>query len=297
MAWTTIETPNAKYVLLFFYHGIGDIGMTAEKVPEKFDALVLEKVGGVEVRNMPVDFQYRNVVKQAIEHGKHIWITDAAPSGRSVIRALAGAIAVGIAGGKGVKTLLEMRKKKELNRRSFVKRVFGIGLLLPLLGVMGGTVAEMHHKEIKHHKLWKINTKIGNLVVGAGIGTARDLLTAEKCESWLAPKLQQELGRKPTIAMVWGGGHYDIRDLLLHPAERQRLLQKHDLEKYLKADYPKSFRIELKPDGTIKEIKEFQDTLSKAKKPAELPKPKAKQSELFGRRQFLSSAFKRMLRI
>jgi len=39
MAWTTIETPNARYVLIFSKHD-----KKAEKVPEKFDALVLEWV-------------------------------------------------------------------------------------------------------------------------------------------------------------------------------------------------------------------------------------------------------------
>lgn len=290
MAWTTIETPNAKYVLLFSRHK-----RQSEKAPEKFDALVLEQTTLL-LEELINTRQYTNVVKQATEQGKQIWITDAIQSKRAGLRYVAGEITFRATPLLGLILLLSAQKEK-IKRRAFIKKAVAWGVLSPVIAWGATAVPLLHQKEIRYHKVAKVNAKISELIGGYGTSTARNLLTAEKCESWLAPKLQQELGRKPTIAMVWGSGHYGIMGLLLHPEERQRLLQKYGLNKFVKADYPKSFRIELKPDGTIKEIKEFPDTFPKQKKSAELPEPKTKQPELFGRRQLFSKTLDRMRRL
>lgn len=185
-------------------------------------------------------------------------------------------------------------KKEKITRRAFIKKAIGIGLLSPGFAYACSIAPLVHQKEIKHHKAWKAHTKMGELMYGKWASTARDLITAEKCESFLAPKLQQELGRKPTIAMVWGSGHYGIRKLLLHPKERQKLLQKYDLTKFVEKDYPKSFKIHLDKRGNVERIEEFPDTLQRKRE--QLIKQE-KQLKLLGRREFLSRMFGRIRRI
>jgi len=82
MAWTTVETPNAKYVLIFGHH---KLKIPYEKSPIKYDALVLETSGVSRVFSYGIKEAqpYKNLINQAIKNQKQIWLTDPAPTFKS----------------------------------------------------------------------------------------------------------------------------------------------------------------------------------------------------------------------
>ncbi len=282
MAWTTIETPNAKYILLF-----SGPRRKIEKVPELFDAVVLESasLGPLFAVHHP---QYEDVVKQAIEQNKQVWFTDAKPTEsieRKTINRFAGVTA--ILSAPVVAFYLKKALEKNIDRRALIKgAVITAGVLSPLLAYVASVSARAHSKKIKYHSAWEAATKMQEQII-LDI-RARNLITAVKCESFLAPRLGQELGRKPTIAMVWHLGHYVVRELLLHPEKRERMLQRYDLGKFVKEGYLQSFKVQLRPDGTTKLIETFPETL-KIKKPRTQPA----KSEMLTRRKFLATMLRR----
>ncbi len=74
MAWTTAETENAKYVLVFSTHFT-----KTEPVAGKFDAVILESVSEIPAISPLADRtvsakQYRKIVSDAAKQGKDIWI-------------------------------------------------------------------------------------------------------------------------------------------------------------------------------------------------------------------------------
>ncbi|MFH1638465.1 MAG: hypothetical protein ABIB71_08620 [Candidatus Woesearchaeota archaeon] len=61
-------------------------------------------------------------------------------------------------------------------------------------------------------------------------GAYRDAIMAEKIEGYVAPMLEERLGRKPNIAVVYGMWHAPLMDFIQNADERKRFLQKaHDL--------------------------------------------------------------------
>ena len=71
-------------------------------------------------------------------------------------------------------------------------------------------------------------SKINELTAGKGMTVVRNAISAEKTETFIAPRLRQQLGRKPVIVMVWGKAHYGVKSMLKNPEKRKRILtQRH----------------------------------------------------------------------
>ncbi len=285
MAWTTVETPNAKYVLIFSPHYV----MT-HRSPKEFDALVLER-GDIEPSKVTGAVTYWDLVKQAAERRKKVWIVDAAQSekSRKVTHAkqIASAVSSGVGGGLVVLTAF-LRSKKKISRRAFLAgTTISLGLLSPFIcnQAMLETLKLVHDKEIERRGLWHLSAALSELFISSpGRIKLRNLVSAEKMEGFLAPRLRKELGRKPVIAVAWGSHHYGIVKLLQHPNKRQQLLKKYNLNKWLKKDYPKSFKIHLGKYGNVLKVEEFKETLKpKPKRKATKKEPKISRREFFRR--------------
>jgi len=281
MAHISFETPNAKYILLLSAHC-----QTTEESPSNFDAIILES-GSLAPEEVAKSIQYTKLINQAVKNNSQIWLTDADLSKLAYARTLLGAVATAGSAAEGVVLLQNSLSKDKMSRRKFL---MGIGLLLPYFALQSSIFHNLHKGEIKHEKFWDANAEITAPLLGKGIAVIRNLLTAEKCESFIAPSLRQTLGKKPTIAMVWGSAHFGIMGLLKNPKRRQTLLKKYDLSKYLSGDYRASQRLILDAKGQIKKVQTFKDTLKQKEQEA----IKTQQEAQLSRRRFLSGKFKRV---
>ncbi|MBR9703679.1 hypothetical protein GOV10_06575, partial [Candidatus Woesearchaeota archaeon] len=57
----------------------------------------------------------------------------------------------------------------------------------------------------------------------------REAIMARKLEEYVAPKLAEELGRKPTIGLLLGSGHTGIEWHLKHPIIRNITIKNYEL--------------------------------------------------------------------
>lgn len=223
MAWTTVETPNAKYVLVFSPHY-----RKAEAITTEFDALVLE-TGSYEPKNLfgkgkkSCGYElYSNIISSAISKNKQIWITDTPPTKKGLAVDFAKQILPAALFIKGVKMAKRtIDKRKNMGRREFLKKSsISIGLMTPV----GLQFLQMFPQkgEIKSDRFWQGSTKYMEFFSSPGVLKIRNAITAEKTERFIAPKLNTELGRKPVIGMVWGPGHYGIKELLQQPKKKAK---------------------------------------------------------------------------
>ncbi|MBU2476441.1 hypothetical protein KKG83_03145 [Candidatus Micrarchaeota archaeon] len=286
MAWTIVETPNAKYILVFGAHDRRNI-----PPPAKFDALILET---------PIEHAFYSdylgytpnldridMINKAVAENKQIWLTDVNLTKKShqdyeqkklkmpeirektVKKIIAGSGLLSL-----ISSLLYVKKKvnNKMNRRKFIKKAAISVAILAVPPIVATPIANkiiynlnINDGEIRVPILWDLTTQLDKILYGEealkGIVTIRNAITAQKAEAFLAPKLKQELNRKPVIAMVWGAGHYEIKRLLKHPNERYRILKKNKLEDYVQKDYPKSYRVQFNEKGQITRTKEFKETL------------------------------------
>ena len=99
----------------------------------------------------------------------------------------------------------------------------------------------------------------------------RNAVTAEKAETFIAPALKRG-GAKPTIAMVWGGGHYGIKRLLQNPEARRKLLAKYNLANWVRVNHSRTFSFHPTKWGNIEELKEHHFEVKPAQKRGEHPR-------------------------
>lgn len=274
MAWEIVETPNAKYVLIFGSHIT-----TSEKSPLQFDALVVES-GGDKLENVASMKQYENLFGQATARQKPVWVTDVNTSFLGDLRSYA-------TFPFGISPLLSAwaysKSKKHTSRRKF----FGwltLGLGSAVSTYWASAVATLGKGEIKHKKWRSAVSKFNGLLAGKGEILLRNAISAEKVEKFIAPSLRKG-NAKPVIAMVWGGFHYGVKDLLLNPAKRSQVLRENNLERWVQRDYPQTFSFKLDKQGKIVNLKKYELEI----KPKEIPKPREKIS----RRAFFTRPFRR----
>lgn len=184
-------------------------------------------------------------------------------------------------------TALTKLARKKITKRKFIKLLaLGAGLVSPITRQILTKELRTHDSKIKFHTLWNLDNKIDELIGGKGVTKIRNAITAEKTESFVASHLRQKLNRKPVIAMVWGFTHYGVKRLLENPIERKRILKENNLEKYVKKDYPKSFRIHFDANGKVSKI-EVKETLKVNKK-----KPTQRKTGPISRREMEKTIFK-----
>ena len=292
MAWTIVETPKAKYVLLFSWHNYKPLAVPSIE----FDCLVLESGSGnpKQAPETIKSIQYRKLTEKAVKEKKPVWLTDVELTEKAYARSNRGTelrpYVANTLGGIGLATILKQihSTNKKPTRRKFLKSAAGILLTAPaireLIPEMTIINMQSHNNQIQFGILWQLDAKYNELISGKGMLEIRNAISAEKTESFLAPRLREELGRKPVIAMAWGSAHYGIKSILENPQERHRILRENKIGEYVKKSYPRSLRIHLDQNGEVIKIEEFKGTLK-------IPKAKPKTKPKLTRRAFLRRHF------
>lgn len=298
MAYTIVETPNAKYLLVFGKHSI-------ENLPPalNFDALVIE--GTTEgtpksAMNEPKDPHY--LINNAVAKGKEIWLVDPNHNEETLrkyrqtlrentptkvkgrITTIGNLLSLGSAFSYlGIKA----KSKNPIPRRQAVKTILtalALGLIPQVPSKLAKKVIDgpkINDGEIKNDLFWDLFARAQEKIYGKEMILIRNAIVAEKSEFFLAPRLREKLGRKPVIAMNWGAGHYGIKGLLKNSKKRNKILRKNKLEKYSTNDYWKSYRIHTDSKGHIIKVEEFKNTINLKKNPKRKPQ--------ISRRQFFKS--------
>ncbi len=97
-------------------------------------------------------------------------------------------------------------------------------LALPLAGIMGGLAAnKVENDEFRNATAY---TQISYAFLPLTGG--RSALSAEKIDEFVAPKVAEDVGRRPDIYVEYGAGHLDIKPYLQHPTLRKSVMAFHD---------------------------------------------------------------------
>ena len=216
MGWITVETPNAIYKVVLETH------LRDARLPIDVDATVVEMIGNIStvIKSLEKGGIYKetreeNMVQKPVFHGDF-------SSEKKIAR-------------------IFLKGSASLVARSMTLAVIAAtispSLFLPVGGL--GMASMVSHaglvpgREIKKRKVALPFLRAINQVYEGNdpLVTYRNALIAEKAEARIAPHLFQRLGRKPTIAIVYGAAHADIARLLSKPAERRRILRRKNLRK------------------------------------------------------------------
>lgn len=99
-----------------------------------------------------------------------------------------------------------------------------------------------------------------NILLQDAITTGRDSIMARKLEEYVAPKLAEELGRKPKIGMLMGGLHTGIEWQLKHPSIRNFTIKNYEkfnttpYRPFIKEQVDTVLEIRKTDEGNITEI-------------------------------------------
>jgi hypothetical protein len=251
MAWTEVETPNAKYVLAFGAHRSETI------LPNiKFDSVILEGPSTY-IQGIINHTQFGGAVRQAAENNLPIFITDCKESNLEYVKSILIPFVQGVVAG-GI--IHAASKQENVTRRGVLKTIGWAGLL-SVIGRMAGIAAlGKYGGRLKNDKLVDVAGRVEEFHAGKGQVLLRNALSAEKAESFVAPLLRKELGRKPTILMAWGGGHMGIKRWLQNSAERKKVLRETRLEGYLR-DFRDVHRISIRANERTYETKSYRNVL------------------------------------
>jgi len=229
--WELVETLNAKYVLMYGHH----------HRPQDFPKIAMDGLI-VELRtpsqsDIPNDHftrpvQVRDLVAHYARDGAQIWITDARDvTELTEIRAKLGHAIPLVTGAATLSKSLQAK----LPRRKFLKKAAGIAAGTSLIGYKPFINSLNLEGEIKNPLIIKMIHLPARIMAGKGIMRAREAVTAYKAEAVVAPQLAKTVGRKPTIGIVWGRGHYDgFKKMLMDQQAREKHLRKNRLERWIK---------------------------------------------------------------
>ncbi len=238
-ATVLIEKPEAKYRIIYGYHG-------TEQKPEdlgKAEALVLESGFGNYSTPQEAEFlfkeiqknikQYERLIEKAAKEKKPIFLADISDSEsimifQVIIGVLESVSSVPILYSllEDVREIIKEKKlnQKKLNRRDFIKTsakgLIGFYLSTPFLEVFLNTFSDFFSKnrvnlQSKSENLNRFLTELNEKIhpeIYAIILTLRNYLLAQKMET-IAQTLKKK-NKKPEIAIVVGASHYGIEKAL-----------------------------------------------------------------------------------
>lgn len=218
MSYTHFSTGNGEYWLVHARHDapVNEIIFDDDRI-KSLDAIVLEDCGlGSAVFSYDT---YASVVRAAKGNNVNLYTMDIDVNSDAKYEE----IRKGLAWGGGIAAISccvaanILKRKKKLTRRRFL----GIGAgFLASLGVFGiGYGLQKADEAIvgSRKEANGIATKAIALeteIFDTEVATLRNAVTARKAEEFLAPMLEQKLGRKPKIAVVYGALHAGIQDCI-----------------------------------------------------------------------------------
>lgn len=241
----TISTPKANYVLVF----TDNHGTTITPPDVAFDAVVIETGYNTHKeasKQAPNSVDYFKILKKASQQKAQVWFTDASPidtdsKATSKNRAKLITMTLGLLPTLKAGIDLEKVRTGKMPRRDFLRFGAFAGLSLAATGL--------------GLKLGILQTKDRYAV------EARNALTAEKLEEFVAPKIQSEIKRKPTIVVVWGSAHKNIGSMLSNSTLRRNALKEIDFDKVLLRTYRNATRFRLDQKGKVINYEEFNEAL------------------------------------
>ena len=282
MAIVRAKGKNADYIIELGAHFPRPFIRTKEHL--KADAYILEgTLKGQPIKDKEIYASllktsllqpgYREIFSEAERKNKTIWSGDISYKSltKDVLKSslqMAPAIIIGVALGQLIAKKLE--SKNRLTRRKFLNFASRIGISVGTAVAMAritppsltSTVAMIKKGKMPQ---WLLDLGVSvDDIVKTAMREGRSAVVSEKAESFIAPHLKKELGRRPTIYMFYGAGHLSIPKLIENPNYRKKILQAFSPpENYFKSPVLRDC-IEFRPDGRIK-IHE---------KVIEFPKPK-----------------------
>ncbi|GEM_PF-6814071 len=268
MGWTTVETENAKYVVIFGSH------FSATKIPAALDSVIIEATDNYQKLQSVVnkglyDFeknvQYGKLL--ADNRGKPFFVGDIPITKKRVVRgAMTRVVALAALG------------------TSFFPKaaIIPMSVLLILPGMLPPG------KELKLRKpIRKLVALTHPIFEPALAGSFRNAIIAEKAEKSIAPQMRQQLGRKPVIGIVYGAAHAGIVEMLKNPTQRRRQLSRVNIRKEGWNETTQVFEMKFNPatnayegkiHGTKIVIPRYRPIAKRTKAYWQLGKQKAKQA-------------------
>ncbi|MBI5229110.1 hypothetical protein HY991_03295 [Candidatus Micrarchaeota archaeon] len=221
MGWTKFETKNAKYILYLELHG-----SRAPKGGPWRTAHILVLEGGSDMSKA----QLLGCVNERRLRSKEVWFVDPGVTVFGSVQSMAPRLFGGALLVSGVYDAAKaLKDNKRISRREFLKRGLIMGGKLA-----AGTVLFPESLALPQALPGKINRRELLRITAASLSGAipspliefRNAVSAEKIERYLAPQLAKQVGRKPTIALVYGADHGGLVEHLKNPRLRKRILNR-----------------------------------------------------------------------
>jgi len=228
MSYRTFSTDNAEYTLVHAIHIIvTDEDILRRPKNKDLDAIVLEN-SGYDANLILNHQQYTKIFSEIESSEKEIkvYMADVAITKKGLS---ASGTADCIREFAGIACLVSM--PLSMNRRQFLKRSIAA---LCGLGVLIGDFSPGYYgsKEGKVSPILPTLTSASSYILPTPVTELRNAIAARKTEEFIAPKLRKELGKKPSICLVYGAGHAGIElDL------KNKTLRDAVLAAYKKIDY------------------------------------------------------------
>ncbi|MFH1224821.1 MAG: hypothetical protein V1676_03380 [Candidatus Diapherotrites archaeon] len=235
MGYLDFETENAKYRLELGSH------LSAIKNAPRYDAIIYEyppqESGILHFATHEQILPYgASVFSFAKKNGIPIFMADAEPKksvrAASVRKNLLKSLLILGGSGAAAGAVTHNLMGRKMNRRGFtalMAELFAIATVRDLWG----TLPLARSGEIKKRRLQRwLYAKTFSIWPDPWI-EVRNVIMAEKAESFIAPMLAKSKGRKPTIYVPYGACHAGIPEALKDAGYRKKVLEAfYPLEKY-----------------------------------------------------------------
>ncbi|MBR9683030.1 hypothetical protein GOV03_00645 [Candidatus Woesearchaeota archaeon] len=234
MSYRKFSTENADYYLVYAAHKeVTDEDILRQPEIESLDAIVLESGElGYNETEIFIDTQYSEIIKNIKQSQKKpliylvdVNVTEEGELGGSIRDVAYLTLGVGLSLG----AIRDFKKKS--NRRQFLKGGLKTLAALSTFSIHFGQIINSHIKGKAIPVFPELNSAAGYFLP-TSLHELRNAITARKIEEFIVPKLQKELGKKPLIAIVYGGFHAGIETDLKYVQLRDVVLSI-----YKKIDY------------------------------------------------------------
>ena len=229
MAYRRYSTNNANYAQAYCIHDIATYEeIFSDENIKKFDAIVLESGEMIYPPQVINTHQYSKIANSLIQNNQNakVYITDVYLSSKlkeDWIDELS-EILCGIGFLVVVGSYVANRTKK-ISRRSFLG--WSLGSVAAIAAINVSSYSSIYLGSI-NGEAWPILPKIVEMkyrLANSRVVTMRDAINAKKIEEFVAPKLKEELQRKPNIALVYGTAHAGLETCLEDKQLRDELLE------------------------------------------------------------------------
>lgn len=225
MTYSQFSTENADYALCYSLHYFKNVHediFSPEKI-KSLDAIILESGLGEyeETAGLITDSNFSNAYKIIKEHkpAMPFFFVDVKPSAIGLAASIIPPALQMYIGSKIFKEAVADMKKK--TRRDFLKGGIRALIGLPLFFGFGGNMLNSLFEGKPIPVLPELSTASGYLLP-APLIEFRNAVTARKAEEFVAPLMGRRLGKKPSIALVYGPNHtgieFDLKNKIMRDA-------------------------------------------------------------------------------